>query len=137
MEIQRDSWHYKLYIASYSQQHFPAQNTNLCKYFWRVVLGACVWTVLAAVVAVLAGCIGFLFYKHTLVACATAGSLAAIIGGMFLYVYVSELLDERAYNKTRQPGYKEPEPGLLRAYLRAKKAKVCPLITFAKAGKNQ
>lgn len=130
MKIRTDSWHYKLYERSYSQLQFPAQNTNLCKYFWRVIGGTLYVAFLATVLGAILGGIGFLFYKYTLVSFTVAGCIAAIIGLIFLYLYVAERLYDRAKLKRSQPGYQEPEPGFLRSYVRAKKEKVCPLITF-------
>ncbi len=137
MEVKEGSWHYWLYGASYSQHRMPARTTNLCKYFWRVVGGAIYTTFVAAVIGAVLGGVGFLFYKYTLATCAVVGAAAAIMGVCVLCVYVSERLDERAYSKRSQPGYQAPEPGLLRAYLRAKKAKVCPLITVVAAKEKQ
>ena len=137
MEIREGSWHYWLYEMSYSQHRMPAQNTNLCKYFWRVVGGAIWTTFIAAVIGIVLGAIGFLFYKYTLFTVTAVAVAAAIVWVSVLCVYVSERLDLRAYRKRSQPGYQEPEPSLLRAYLRAKKEKVCPLITVVKADEKE
>ncbi len=137
MEVKEGSWHYWLYEMSYSQGYFPERTTNLCKYFWRVV-GGMIWLAfMTGLVGAVLGGIGFMFYKHTLVSCTVAGAIAAIAGLLYLYFYVTERFDVRAYRKTLQPGYQEPEPSLLRAYFRAKKEKVCPLITVVKADEKQ
>jgi len=122
MKIQKDSWHYKLYEKSYSEHRFPASNTNLCKYFWRVLGGTILLAFQVASVSIVLGAIGFLFYKYTLIMVSVVAVIAAIVGLYVLYTYISD--------RKHAPGYQEPEPGLLRSYLRAKKAKVCPLITF-------
>jgi len=137
MEVKEGSWHYWLYEASYSQHRRPAQNTNLCKYFWRVVGGAISTMFKAAVIGAVLGGIGFVFYKHTLISVSVVGTGVAIVGLVYLCCYVSERLEDRAWRKTLQPGYQAPEPGLLRAYLRARKEKVCPLITVVKAEEKQ
>jgi hypothetical protein len=125
MKIRKDSWHYKLYEKSYSEHRFPASNTNLCKYFWRVIGGTIYLAFCIAVIcAVLIG-LGFLFYEHTLISVSVVAVGVAIVGLCVLYTYISDRADLR-----HALGYQEPEPGLLRSYVRAKKAKVCPLINF-------
>lgn len=122
MKIRKDSWHYKLHEKSYSEHRFPSSNTNLCKYFWRVLGGAIHTAFVAAVIGIVLGVIGLLFYKYTLISVSVVAAGVAIVGLFALYVYISD--------RKHAPGYQEPEPGLLRSYIRAKKAKVCPLITF-------
>lgn len=121
MKIRKDSWHYKLYEKSYSEHRFPESNTNLCKYFWRVIGGTILLAFQVASVCIVLGAIGFLFYKYTLISVSVVAVIAAIVG-----LYVLYNISDRKH----APGYQEPEPGLLRSYVRAKKDRVCPLITF-------
>jgi hypothetical protein len=55
--------------------------------------------------------IGFMAYMHTAGFFMVVGGLVAFFGLIMLNEY-----------------WKDAEPGLLRAYLRAKKEKVCPLV---------
>lgn len=125
MEIRRDSWHYRLYRAG--SDRFPPPETNLCRYFWRVVWGATAVTLVCSMVGVILAVVGFAVYEHPLASLTVVGTVAAIVGAALLFVHLRERLEDRRW----AAGHAEPRPpGLLRAYLKAKKDEVCPLITF-------
>ncbi len=116
MKIKRNSWHYK--ISNWGS--WGGRNDNLCLYFWRLVL-----KVLFVVVCICAIsgfiyllCIDFYF------------RFAWVVVLYFLFsVGVSVL----AVWFTRTQLGKSPEiPGsnILIEYLKAKKAKICPLIEY-------
>jgi len=127
MEIKNDSWHCWLYEAGHGG-HAP-EKTNLCRYFWRVVAGASFVAGICAIYTAAIVGVGVMFYLHTFFMFAVLGGIAALLGGIYLYWR----FEERAWKRTRVPGYQEPEPGLLRSYLRAKKEKVCPLVKIVDA----
>jgi len=128
MEIKNDSWHHWLYEAGYGDRPAP-QHTNLCKYFWRVVAGAFLVTVICTIGTSIIVGVGVMFYLHTFLMFAVLGGIAALVGLLYLYWRHQE----RAWKRRNVQGYQEPEPGLLRSYLRAKKEKVCPLVTIVDA----
>ena len=112
MEFKKDSWHYKLYkIVS---DGYPPSTTNLCAYFWKVVFGLFSIAIGCVFGLTLLGLIGFVFYKFTLYSFAGLGILLLLIALLVIR-------DRRPYNR---------EPGLVYLYLKAKKDKVCPIITF-------
>ncbi len=125
MKIRRNSWHYWFY--TFCREGFTPQSTNLCRYFWRVVLGMGIVTFLCAFAALMITVVGLLFYEHTLGMFIAIGVIVAGVSMIPLYFYIQDKLAERR----RAPGYRKPGPGLLRLYLRAKKEKVCPIVTFA------
>ena len=125
MKIRKNSWHYWLYELGHSRLFVP-ESTNLCSYFWRVVWGAVTIAFAAGVVIGIVGGIGVLFYNHTFVAFTILGGLVS--GGLLIWLcyYIREKLDDRQWDNRHQ----KPEPGLLRSYLKARKNKVCPIVTF-------
>jgi len=114
MEIRKNSWHYKFYTLALG--HPPTGTTNLCRYFWATVAGVLMAVIMGAVVLLILGLIGMAFYHFTLY------SFAAL-GIILLLIALSIIRD-------RRPDRAPAEPGLVRLYLRAKKDRVCPLITF-------
>ena len=110
MEINSDSWHYKFYKLGYGAGHVPYR-TNLCSYFWRTVLGLGIAVFVVLFVLACLGIVGFVAYHHTAIFFTGIGGLVAVFGLIMLNEY-----------------WGDAEPGLLRAYLRAKKEKVCPLV---------
>lgn len=118
MEISEDSWHYKVYEFGFAGHGWPPRRTNLCSYFWRVVWGFTLGTLMAIAAALVLGLVGAALYKFTFITLTTLGVIAVLIG-------IGVAYDRRPYKEKVKV-----EPGLLRLYLRAKKEKVCPLIEF-------
>ena len=152
MNISKDSWHYKVYAASfnltrgceldwYLRQDW-ATPISLCPYFWRVVLSPLVfllWKVLpsifwrtgwqrfawALILLLLPAWfnstrgpylkflmeLGWVLFKFLCIAIPTVSVIA-------LYTYIK---NEKI---TRETKY------LVKAYVKAKKRKVCPLLKF-------
>jgi len=109
MEIRDNSWHHKFYAIGHGG--FGPRETNLCSYFWRTVLGLGIATFMISFALAFLGGIGFMAYMHTAGFFMVLGGLGAIL----VLAYLNDCMKDR-------------EPGLLRAYLRAKKEKVCPLV---------
>ena len=124
MEIRKNSWHYWFYKFADGGRY--TSSTNLCRYFWRVVLGLLLATLCCAVVVGLVGGAGLLFYLHTAASFMVLGAIGVVVGLCFLASHISNKLEDRRW----AAGYVKPKPGLLRSYLKAKKDKVCPIVTF-------
>jgi len=114
MKIRTDSWHYRLYKLTHDG--FPPDTTNLCSYFWRTVVGVLVAVIMGAVILAVLALIGMVFTKFTLYSFAALGIILLLIA---LFIV-----------RDRRPNRAPAEPGLVRLYLKAKKDRVCPLITF-------
>ncbi len=127
MEVRTNSWHYKLYRFG-SDAFLPSQ-TNLCRYFWRVVWGAFIGTLLCAAGVSIVVAVSYAFYRYTATSFMVFGGIGAAMGLGVLTFHIKERWDERKW----AVGGVKPEPGLIRSYLRAKKDKVCPLVTFVSA----
>ncbi len=110
MEINSDSWHYKFYSLGHGEGLVP-DRTNLCSYFWRTMLGLGIATFIVVFTLCFLVFIGFMAYNHTAGFFMVVGGIVAFLGLLFLNEY-----------------WRDTEPGLLRAYLRAKKERVCPLV---------
>ncbi len=114
MEIKKTSWHYKLYKLIRSGFHPPT--SNLCKYFWWIVFGVVLFAFLGMAAGVVLIGIGTLFYTFPLYAFSALGVLLLVIA---LFVI-----------RSIRPDGPKAEPGLVRLYLKAKKDRICPLVTF-------
>ena len=119
MVIKENSWHYRVYEFGYSAlDRWPPSETNLCRYFWRVMWGLFLGTMMVTVALLVLGLLGTALYNFTFITLTVLGVIAALIGAGIAY-------DRRPYKEKVKV-----EPGLLRLYLRAKKEKVCPLVEF-------
>jgi hypothetical protein len=116
MEIRKSAWHYKLFTTSFESGFSAATESNFCSYFWRVVGGMLkILCVIVVALCLLLG-IGYMIFQFPLYCAGGAFAAIAVINA------------PRVVNLVR--GGASKEPGLLRAYLRARKDKICPLITF-------
>jgi len=102
MKVRKSSWHYKVWRWSNGKE----EPTNLCAYFWHV----------AFVLLICASPLGWIAFL--LAAIGAAGE------------WLQDKWDARSYRRGPRPPKVPREPGLIRSYLRAKKARVCPLIEF-------
>lgn len=132
MIINKDSWHYKL-VKNMSNKAMP---TTLCSYFWTVV-GAILEVLSLVALSLLAiGCIISVILVATLGIYVVTGAeiiwvlgcqLILIKGALIIYretpYYIREMYKREHQVKARKPS-------LLMEYLRAKKEKVCPYITY-------
>jgi hypothetical protein len=159
MKINRNSWHYKLIKEWDSSTAYDLKynktGVSFCKYFWSVML--CFPKILAAMllialgVAVLIGCAVFLvIYPLNFLliglfdivlfndpnSMGPAGLFVALL--IALFIGIMETMDNSMkvvpsyLKRTKVPlePSKEKKPSLLWEYIKAKKAKMCPLVTL-------
>ncbi len=122
MQFKTNSWHYKLWVRSFSIS-YPPQTTDLCRYchrvfwqlFWWGFMG--LWALLA--VSVLGYALFYMaLWQHTRATLIGAGAMAAVIG--ILYLYARWLVGKK----------KEPTT-LAGKWVQARKEKVCPMVSFS------
>lgn len=147
MNISRNSWHYRL--ADFTMDFFSRSPSNsLCIYFWQVVLspfilvaGAAIIliTLLALAVFVLygLGCItnDLLVWVHvlpqTFKQLPGIFNYRAIITSVIIDVSVIGFLIYKEYkSQCKTDEDDEKEPNFVVAFVKAKKEKICPFITF-------
>jgi hypothetical protein len=126
MRVSRSSWHYRWW--NWVNDHPANPPTNLCRYFWGIVLPALTMLGLALLALVGLGYgIYWTFIRYTLATLA----VVALGSAAFLVFWGSTKVETWWKNRptrTRRPPKPAKEPGLVRSYLRAKKQRVCPLI---------
>ena len=130
MNINKNSFHYQL--AKFASD--GSVPNNLCAYFWLAVSGAFLYFLLVLVVVGIAFCIvsiGLAWWS-------SAFQVPAFIGGVLsaagLFAFLMMTIEERKTDE-RLASWGEDtipakEPNLVIAYLKAKKEKVCPILTF-------
>ena len=136
MNVSRRSWHYWL-MKKYSMDA-TWQGANLCLYFWSVVL--CV-----ALSVMLIGLAVLLAYGEWLIMSSLWTSyhietfqnrwrwvifIVDIFIGLILATAYVGLSPQARGSRRLEAGLPKKEPSLVWSYLKAWKAKVCPLITF-------
>ena len=118
MKVKRDSWHCK--ISNWGNR-FPNQvSDNLCLYFWRMIFKICF--VAFYIIALTA--LGYLFCTDF---------AFRFIWMVILYCGFSIFVSWFAIHYLRFKLGKSPEiPGgnIVIEYIKAKKAKICPLIEY-------
>ncbi len=116
MKIKRSSWHYKLNQIGENHEW----GTNLCSYFWNVVFRV----FLCIVIPFFFCTLGYLYFTNTQVIPTTI---------ILLFIFLSIGLPWFAIYKLRvwngEP-YKFPNENLFFEFIKAKKAKMCPLIKY-------
>ena len=121
MNIRRSAWHHRFYtfgFETYSEEH---TTVNLCSYFWRTVIGLCKFLIIIIVLLAILTVAAFGLYQHT----------AVVLGGAGLVMTFGLIGTNWTRIKNFLYGMKgTSESGLLRSYLKARKDKICPLITF-------
>jgi hypothetical protein len=124
MQINKNSWHYKIWESTFDRYDPAPSGTDLCRYchrvFWRLTL----WAFLITVGLFAAGmiCYGLLYkglYQNTLFTLIALAVLGAIGGVVYLYI------------RWLNGGKELSEPtSLAGKYLVASKQKVCPMVDF-------
>jgi hypothetical protein len=159
MEISKDSWHYKL-IKEWDRDlawdlNYRPTSVSFCKYFWCVLW--CFPKVLAVllVLAFLAACVFFgfmLFVVYPLnffliglfdivLLEDTGGRGIFSLAVVLLAITLIGIIETWKGDMKVRPSYlkrtsvplekdKEKKPSLLWEYIKAKKAKMCPLVTL-------
>ena len=139
MNISKTAWHYKVVANKFCliDGWWPSQ--SLCIYFWQVILrlvlglalGLLLVSPLVTIITYVTGTIEsspFLvqFYSFVGFVIGMLYLLGALLG-IFALLYEGVAWVSRKFPKK----HKEPkEPSLLLAYIKAKKDRVCPMITF-------
>lgn len=152
MKVSKNSWHYKLatscntVVAYRLTCEYPV---SLCQYFWSVVGGTCLWTVMGLIgllcawglltpfatffVAITGDDYGIGFLKMS----AEVGSIILPILWMVIPMMVGcgmwregdiELCPKWMKINIRPRVKKDKQPSLIVEWVKAKKAKVCPLV---------
>lgn len=116
MKVSKKSWHYRL--LHQTMEGCPEfEYNNLCSYFWAVVS-----TLIVKIPIII-----FL----ALILVVTSPIWGVVCLGFYLYDRRDRRLRKSAgLNPWQDWPEPEKEPSLLRAWLRAKKEKVCPMIEY-------
>ena len=133
MKVKNTSWHYRLWKLgreNWSEPH------NLCKYFWHLALIKILLPLtLAAMVLIGVGSLIWVMWNNplttALVVLFTAIGVGLVVLGYLAWPRATARWETRVERKAAAP---PKEPSIVRQYLKAKKSKVCPLITVVKEG---
>lgn len=131
MRIDKSSWHYRVWKASFGDKT-PYANTDLCHYFWRVVLFMLGVTVMGCAAVAAVGAMVYYGFVKTWVGWGIVTVVAVVVPTVLGLQYLDSRRKRRKLGrpvKIVKP--KAPkEPGLIRQFMKAHKEKVCPLIEF-------
>lgn len=127
MKINKDTWHYKLWLKSFSDKWEVPRETDLCRYchrvFWKLagiaLLGTMVVVTIGMAIALLVIIAYQGFWLHT-------GTFMKVVGAAVLAITLIVLYVRWLKEKRHRP---EPKT-LVGKYARASKQKVCPLVQF-------
>lgn len=121
MQVSRQSWHFRFLSA---MQCRPP--SNLCSYFWMVVLHM---ALVVFFVALGVAMMGLIF--SPILAIWFKWAEQVVIVGYVIWIAILSVgwLMYRGWRET-QKGYVKGPDGLAVAWVKAKKAKVCPLIEY-------
>lgn len=124
MQLNKNSWHYKVWSGSFDRYQGVPTSTDLCRYchriFWRLVL----WTALASMLLWFAGTfLWLLIYKglvlNTLITLEILGGVAVFVGLVALYTMWISGSRVKSQPKT-----------LVGKWAQATKQGVCPMVEF-------
>jgi len=116
VKVNRKSWHSKISNLG----DYPTSGDNLCRYFWRIVIKS-------GVICFAITLMGTALYQLII------SGAAVFIGAMALYIILTVTLPVLAITQLRKKLGKPPEASyepILKAYIKAKKEKVCPIIEY-------
>jgi len=134
--INKESWHYKL-VKFGTDKEYDISN-NLCIYFWQCVRGFLFGVLAIALTLLFIWGLGFaltapfrsLLPHETIVACifcVAYGLLFFKVAGDSVSTDHWLAIDVFAKLKREE---KERKPSIIKEYLKAKKQKICPTLTF-------
>ena len=115
--VRTSSWHYRLY--RWFKDTDNSEPTNLCSYFWALVGYSVLMVVIDIPLAIVAGIFAV---AYGLVMAPVA--LVALIRRRPMPWNKAEVKRAKAGRETQR------QPGLIRSFLAAKKARVCPLVVI-------
>lgn len=124
MKVSRNSWHFKVYRGFGFDSGFYKEPSNLCPYFWRVVWGLTKGAIIVALCGLLLFMLGTVVFTYPFW---SLGGTAVIALFCAICAYWDEIRSFLSRNAP-ESDVPEPEPGLIRSYIKAKKDKVCPMI---------
>jgi len=134
--INKKGWHYNL-VKFGTDKEYDISN-NLCIYFWQCVRGFLL-AVLAAVMVV-AAVGGLIFtlsapFMSLLTGEAIVAFILCVMYGVFFYKVTIENISTEHWLATDvfakfRSKEKERKPSIIKEYLKAKKQKICPTLTF-------
>lgn len=134
MVINKNSWHYKL-VEFGANSRFDISD-NLCTYFWQLVRGFLLSIVALAFVCLLICAICFMLaapFISLIMFEAVFVSIGWIISGYIIKFAFHDTISENHYlmiDVFAKLKPKERKPSIITEYLKAKKQKICPTITF-------
>jgi hypothetical protein len=141
MNISKKSWHFKVlkFCGIYP-------STSLCGYFWQVALGAPLKVMFMALTCVVLAALSVIalfavtLFPATLLFYAVSGLDPSqewiVLGSVSLAIWLMAATEvTNNYRKKRRDlkpkdSFAIKKPNLFLLYLKAKKEKVCPLLTF-------
>lgn len=124
MQINKNSWHYKVWASTFDTYNPAPESTDLCRYchriFWRLAL----YMTLIAMTIFSVGMLAYgIFYKglyqNTMATLILTAIIGVVVGSLYLY---NRWLNGNKYAT-------EPKT-LIGKYAHASKQKVCPLVQF-------
>lgn len=150
MNISRNSWHYRM--TAFTLDYFSRSPSNsLCLYFWQVVLSPFILIGAAAIIlmAILASAVVMLYgigaivndilvwanvLPHSFKQIPGIFNYRAVISSLLivlvvvLYLLRTEIKNRLGIKERNED--EEKEPNFVIAFVKAKKQKICPVITF-------
>lgn len=133
MHVRKSSWHYKLWMLGRGGMSQPR---DLCRYFWHLMLVKLLAPFLiisAALIGV--GALIWLVWGHPVQSGLIVLTSILIIGALLgLFWGIQKLVDRHQRKSISRkmslaPPKPPKEPSVVWAYLKARKKKMCPLIT--------
>lgn len=134
MRVHKKSWHYRLWKLGRKE---TSQPRDLCRYFWHLVLlKLLIPGIIAACVLFAVGTLIWVIASHLYISSIVLCAAIALVGLTFFLVWAVDKLIERhrmkrllAPPKPAKPAKPPKEPSVFWTYVKARKRKVCPLIT--------
>lgn len=132
LKVRKTSWHYRLWRLG--RENPRSQPKNLCQYFWHIaLLKVLLPATLASFVLLGVGALIWVIWGHPLatglIVLSALVAIAIGVGAVVLIRKAVEAHQARSYKRkiTRAPRPPK-EPSLFWAMVKARKAKMCPLI---------
>lgn len=144
MQVNKSSWHYRLNLEMTNREYRVQQKNTLCSYFWFTVLNMVKVAFLVTVCVGLLWVFGQLAMGNSDTDMSAPWYIAIPVGLLAVSVFIAFVFglffafqfcmdNFRAYLSKRRANRK-PKPvkpdSLITQYVKAKKAKVCPMIEF-------
>ena len=125
MKVSTNSWHYRLH--KFLQNEIPK---SLCAYFWNLVFSVLHITVAFIGVCFFLTCIGvlILWYPFEISGYKLIHPVLEVIVAFITGLGASALVGYTVYMTKRKISDDTTPDGVIMAYFKAKKAKVCPII---------